>query len=151
MRRLDVVVVPFGSYAYFHGDKLLDWYGAQRCHRMFAHRTLLDAGLTVAGSSGHPCGPYEPLLGLQSSVTRRSAGGALVGESQRISALEALHLYTVGSATASGEQDRKERLAPGFLADFTVLGQDPLTTAVSDLGSLPVQATWVDGREAWAA
>ncbi len=74
-----------------------------------------------------------------------------MGASQRISALEALHLHTVGSATASGEQDRKGRLAPGFLADFTVLGGDPLTNAGSDLGAIPVQAKWVAGREAWSA
>ncbi len=47
MAALDVIAVPFGSYAWFHGDTLLGWYGEERLERMFAHRTLLDAGLTV--------------------------------------------------------------------------------------------------------
>ncbi len=90
MARLDVIVVPFGSYAWFHGDTLIDWYGGARSERMFAHRAMIDAGLTVAGSSDYPCAPWEPLRGLQSCVTRRSRGGRPVGTSQRITLREAL-------------------------------------------------------------
>ncbi|WP_263399757.1 amidohydrolase [Saccharopolyspora pogona] len=60
MKALDAIALPFGSYVAFHGDKLLDYYGADRLERMFAHRSLLDAGVSVAGSSDLPCGPFEP-------------------------------------------------------------------------------------------
>jgi predicted amidohydrolase YtcJ len=147
---LGMIGVPFGSYVHYHGGNLLKWYGAARAERMFAHRSFLDLGVGVAGSSDYPCGPFEPLLAVQSCVTRRGSDGASIGPSQRITPLEALALYTTGGAFASGEQDRKGRIAPGFLADFVVLGTDPTTTPHDEIGAIPVRATYVGGRRVWA-
>ena len=145
MRTIGAIAVPFGSYVHYHGGRLLDWYGPERVSRMFAHRSLLDAGITVAGSSDYPCGPYEPLLALQSTVTRRGFDGAEVAPEQRITAGEALALYTTGAATATGEDDVKGRLAPGYLADFVVLADDPLTCAPERIADIAVLATYVGG------
>ncbi len=149
MARLDVMAVPFGSYAWFHGDALIGWYGRSRLERMFAHRSMLEAGLTVAGSSDYPCGPWEPLLGLQSCVTRRSRGGRDVGPSQRVSLREALWMYTVGSATVAGEEHVKGRLASGFLADFTVVDGDLMLVDPDAIGEARILATWVGGEPRW--
>jgi len=151
MRRLGLVAVPFGSYVAYHGAKLVDWYGQQRLERMFAHRTLLDAGITVAGSSDYPCGPFEPLLAMRSCVTRQSEDGRVLGASQRISPREALALYTTGAAAAFGEDGVKGRLAPGYLADFAVLADDPLEVDPRTLDTVPVLETWVGARRVWPA
>lgn len=42
-------------------------------------------------------------------------------------------------------------LAPGILADFVVLGGDPLTADPARLGSLPVRATYAGGAKVWDA
>ena len=148
---LDLIVVPFCSYPLYDGDKLLAWYGAERVERMFAHRWLLDAGVTVAASSDYPCGPHQTLLGLQSLVTRISANGAPVGLSQRISLIEALSLYSTGAAAAAGEADFKGTLSPGRLADLAVLAGDIVEAQPERLSSTSVLATWVGGRVAWTA
>ena len=149
MRRLGAIAVPFGSYVHYHGANLVQWYGSQRLERMFAHRAFLDAGVAVAGSSDYPCGPFEPLLAMQSCVTRTGWDGTPIGVSQRISAREALELYTLGSAYASGEHATKGRLAPGYLADFVVLDEDPLVTEPTRLGAIQVRATYVGGVQVW--
>ena len=151
MRRQGMIAVPFASYVAAHGDKLRGYYGSARAERMFAHRALLDAGVVVAGSSDFPCGPYEPLLALHSCATRRGPDGELFGPSQRITASEALALYTTGSARASGEGATKGVLAPGYLADFVVLDDDPLATDPELLSSIPVRETWVGGERVWSA
>ncbi|HEU5470924.1 MAG TPA: amidohydrolase [Actinophytocola sp.] len=152
MRALDLIAVPFAGYVAYHGGALESWYGPERVRRMFAHRSFLDAGVTVAGSSDYPCGPYQPLLGMQSMVTRQGIDdGVRVGENQRISAAEALAIYTTGSAAASGDEHRKGRLAPGFLADFVVLDQDPLTIDPAGIASIGVRHTYVGGRRVWSA
>jgi predicted amidohydrolase YtcJ len=151
MGKIGMIGVPFGSYVHYHGGKLLEWYGAARAERMFAHRSFLDLGVGVAGSSDYPCGPFEPLLAMQSCTTRRGSDGAAIGPSQRITPLEALALYTTGGAFASGEQDRKGRLAPGYLADFVVLGADPTATPHDEIAAITVQATYVGGRQVWSA
>ncbi|OEU94534.1 hypothetical protein DB35_00840 [Streptomyces abyssalis] len=147
MRRLGAVAVPFAGYVGYHGGALNRWYGEERTERMFAHRSFLDAGVAVAGSSDYPCGPYQPLLGIQSMVTREGADdGVPVGPSQRISAREALGVFTLGSAEAEGTSRYKGRLEPGCLADFTVLGEDILTVEPEGIGSVPVRATYVGGE-----
>ncbi len=151
MRRLGVIAVPFGSYVAYHGQKLLAWYGRDRLNRMFTHRAFLDAGIPVAGSSDYPCGPYEPLLGIQSCVTRESVSGEVLGADQRVSVREALRIYTVGSAFASGEHRTKGRLAPGLLADFTVLDEDLLRVAPNRIASIAVRSTWRAGQCVWQA
>jgi len=151
VKALGLVAVPFGSYARFHGDKLAGYYGEQRLDRMFAHRSLLDAGIPVAGSSDYPCGPIEPLAAITSCVERRSLDGSLVGPSQRITVEEAIALYTTGSAYASGEEHLKGKLAPGMLADFAELSDDPFQTAPADIADLDVKSTWVGGRRVFDA
>lgn len=151
MKRLGMIAIPFGSYVGYYGGKFIEWYGAERVERMFAHRSFLDAGIPVAGSSDYFCGPFEPLLALQSCVTRRGTDGVVVGASQRITPYEALALYTTGAAYASDEQDVKGRLAPGYLADFVVLGDNPLTVDPDHLSEIPVRETYVGGKLVWAA
>lgn len=151
IKRLGAMAVPFGSYVNYHGERLLEWYGPDRVTRMFAHRWFLDAGVVVAGSSDFLCGPYEPLLGLQSCVTRQGADGSDVGANQRISLEEALRCYTVNAARLSDEQDIKGRLAPGYLADFVVLDEDPFAVDPAHLGSIPIRSTHVGGQAVWTS
>lgn len=151
LARAGMTAVPFGSYVSFHGDKLLEWYGQELLERMFPHRWLLDAGVSVAGSSDYPCGPYEPLRAIESCVTRKAADGTILGGNQRITAAEALALYTTGAAHAAGEEHVKGRIAPGYLADFAALGADPLRTDPEGIGQIPILSTWVDGSCVWDA
>ena len=152
MKALGAIAVPFAGYVAYHGGALNTWYGASRTERMFAHRSFLDAGVTVAGSSDYPCGPYEPLLGIQSMVTRTGVDdGEPVGLSQRVSVEEALRIFTLGSAAAEGAEDSRGRLAPGYLADFTVLGENPLTIDPHGIASIPVKATYVGGEPVYTA
>ncbi|SCK05431.1 hypothetical protein H181DRAFT_00074 [Streptomyces sp. WMMB 714] len=152
MRALRAIAVPFAGYVGYHGGSLNRWYGPERTERMFAHRAFLDAGVCVAGSSDYPCGPYQPLRGIQSMVTREGMDdGVPVGPSQRVTPGEALSVFTLGSAEAEGTDDRKGRLVPGYLADFTVLGEDPLTADPHSIASIPVRATYVGGESVYEA
>jgi len=152
MKALDMIAVPFAGYAAYHGGALNSWYGEERVDRMFAHRSFLDAGITVAASSDYPCGPIEPLYAMQSLVTRTGADDeAVVGARQRISPAEALRVFTLESAEACGESGRKGRIEPGYLADFVVLESNPLTTEPSGIGSIGVRATYVGGCSVYSA
>jgi len=68
--------------------------------------------------------------------------GRPVGLDQRISALDALRIYTVGSAHASGEAEFKGRLRPGHLADFVVLNTDILMAEPPTIAHTKVMSTW---------
>lgn len=109
-------------------------------------RDLLDAGVTLAGSSDAPIAPYAPLAGMAAAVTRRTAGGLIHEADQSISALEALRLWTTGSARAANQKGEIGVLKPGARADLVVLSENPLTASCDQLGHISVERTILAGR-----
>jgi predicted amidohydrolase YtcJ len=144
-RALGVVVVPQPV-----AISRASWLGILaegEAERLWPLRAYLDAGVRLAGSSDAPLHPYAPLRGIWSAVTRQNeATGEIHAPDQRLSRLEALHLFTTGGAYATFDEDRKGTLEPGKLADLVVLADDPLTCPEADLKDLPVLLTVVDGR-----
>ena len=59
---------------------------------------------------------------------------------------QALRAYTAGSAYASHAENRKGMIAPGRLADLTVLSDDPVAVSPAGIGGIEVLATFVDGQ-----
>ena len=80
---------------------------------------------------------------------REAWDGGTLGDNQRISAREALTLYTTSAAYATGEEHVKGKLTPGYYADFVVLGDNPLTVDPKRLSQIPVLATYVAGERVW--
>jgi predicted amidohydrolase YtcJ len=145
MKALNVIPNPFSTYVYYHGEKMKE-YGSERLEQMFAVRSFLDAGLHVTQTSDYPPGPYEPMMALQSSVTRTDINGNVWGASQKISVEEALRVGTIHGAYASFEEHQKGSLEAGKFADLVVLGQDPLQIPPSKLIEIPVERTMIGGK-----
>jgi predicted amidohydrolase YtcJ len=125
---------------------MIPYYGAKRVEMMFAHRSFLDYGIAVSGASDNPCGPYEPLLAIQSCVTRKSSAGESLGSRQKITVEEAIRLYTLASAYASFEENLKGSISAGKLADLVVLGEDPRRVDPDEIKDIPVEMTVVGGE-----
>jgi predicted amidohydrolase YtcJ len=146
---LGVIPVPFGPFVHLFGQQILDFYGPERAETICAHRSLLERGIPAGGSSDYPIVPIDPLLAIQSMVTRQTTGGLLVGPSQRVSPLQAAWIYTAGSAFATGEEGFKGQLTPGQVADFVTLDQDLTTTDPASLSTVRPTSTWVGGTCVW--
>jgi predicted amidohydrolase YtcJ len=140
-----VIPTPFYTYVYYHGDKWAQ-YGDERLRWMFAHRTFLDAGIRVAGASDHVPGPYEPLMALQSLVTRKDFRGRTWGANQKVTVDEALRIATLHGAHASFEEKSKGSITEGKLADFVVLAEDPHQVDPDRIKDIKVMRTVVGGR-----
>jgi hypothetical protein len=145
MARLGCVATPFNTYIYHHGEKM-KYYGEERLRWMFAHRSFLDSGIMSTGSTDYVPGPYEPLMGIQSSVTRTDQSGKVWGENQKVTVEEALRIYTLHGAYASFEEDIKGSIEVGKLADLVVLGDDPTAVDPHTIMDIPVEMTMVGGR-----
>jgi hypothetical protein len=144
-----VVPVPH-AYLWEHGDKH-EAYGAARWEWMHAAKAFLDAGIPVAGHSDAPVAEADALLRIQDMVTRRSAEGKVYGATQRISPAEALRIWTLGGAYASFEESAKGSVSVGKLADFVVLGADPLAVPPDTIKDIAIELTVVGGRIVHAA
>jgi predicted amidohydrolase YtcJ len=144
------IPTPFYTYAHYHGNKWVD-YGPEKMQWMFAHKSFLDYGIPVAPASDYTPGPFEPLMAIQSMVTRKDFKGRVWGPNQRISVDEALRICTVNGAYASMEEDTKGSLTPGKLADLVMLAADPHDVDPDEIKNIPVLRTIVDGETVFEA
>ncbi|MCB2172368.1 amidohydrolase, partial [archaeon] len=146
IKDLGILPTIFGPYVYYHGDKLIPAFGEERLERMFAARSFLDAGVKIAAHSDHPCAPYPPLMAIHGLVNRKTKAGKPIGQSQKISVIEALKLYTTNSAYQQFDEDKLGSIEEGKLADMVVLGQDILTIDTEKIKDIPIETTIVDGK-----
>ncbi len=144
IKAIKAIPTPFYTYVYYHGDKWGE-YGEEKLRNMFAHRSFLDAGIPVAPASDYMPGPYEPMMALQSMVTRVDFRGNAWGLNQRVTVDEALRICTMNGAYSSHDEHEKGSIAAGKLADFVMLGQDPHEVDPSTLKDIPVVRTVVGG------
>jgi predicted amidohydrolase YtcJ len=145
IKAIGAIPTPFSSYAYYHGEKL-SVYGPERVNHMFALRSFLDAGIRATQASDYTASPFDPMMALQSEVTRTDKNGNVWGPKQRITIQEALQVGTVNGAYASFEENLKGSITPVKLADLVVLGRDPLREDPFKLIGIPVQRTMVGGK-----
>lgn len=145
IKALGAIPTPFSTYVYYHGEKMRE-YGPDRLNSMFALRSFLDAGVRVTQASDYPPGPFEPMMALQSEVTRTDSEGNLWGARQKITVEEALRVGTLHGAYASFEENLKGSIEPGKLADLVVLGRDPLQENPATLITIPIERTMAGGR-----
>ena len=145
-----VVPAPFYTYAHFHGHKWVE-YGQEKMEWMFAHNSFLEYGIPVAPASDWTPGPFEPMMAIQSMVTRKDYDGRVWGPSQRITVDQALKICTMHGAYASFEEDLKGSITAGKLADFVLLGADPHDVDPDGIKEIPVVRTVVGGKTRWRA
>ncbi|MBO4563656.1 MAG: amidohydrolase [Clostridia bacterium] len=110
-------------------------------------KTLMDMGVSVSNGSDCPVEHPDVMKGIECAVTRRSLDGTgpyLMD--QAFSVREAIDSFTLRSAEASFEERFKGRIAPGYVADFTVLGEDPFRCDASSIHSISVIMTCLGGR-----
>jgi predicted amidohydrolase YtcJ len=143
------IPTPFWTYVYYHGEK---WsaYGEEKMRSMFAHRSFLDAGITVVGASDYMPGPFAPLMAIQSMVTRTDYKGRTWGASQKVSVDEALRIGTINGAHASYEERFKGSITAGKLADFVILENDPHRVAPDTIKDIRIARTVVGGKTMYA-
>lgn len=123
--------------------------GLERAKIMWPFATYLARGVDQAFGTDSPITAVTSMDVLYAAVTRQDhathepAGGWL--PSERISAADALRIYTAGSAAAAGREDELGKIAPGYLADFVVLDRDITACDPEEIQTAKVQATYLGG------
>ncbi len=150
IKAVGAIPTPFYTYAYYHGEKWSE-YGEDRMQWMFAHRSFLDYDIPVAPASDYTPGPYDPLMAIQSMVTRKDYLGQVWGENQKITVDEAIRICTMHGAYASCEEGIKGSITPGKLADMVLLAEDPHDVDPDLIKDIPVVQTILGGRSTFEA
>lgn len=125
--------------------------GEERLAASYAWKTLIEAGIPCAGGSDAPIEPLSPLLGIYSAITRNHHPNSNhdYHESQKLTARQALDLFTLGSAFVAGEEHERGSITVGKYADFTVLDRDLFQSTPEEIRDARILATVVNGKMAY--
>ncbi|WP_110114120.1 amidohydrolase [Bacillus sp. CGMCC 1.16541] len=120
--------------------------GEENLPYCYAWKTLIEEGILCAGGSDAPIEPVNPLLGIEAAVTRRAlSDGNMYSPQETLSVFEAVQLFTLGSAQAIYQEDKKGYIREGYVADFTVLEEDLFEINEKEISKVAVALTVVDG------
>jgi predicted amidohydrolase YtcJ len=137
------------SVQFSHGPSdrdLADRIWAGMSDRSYAYRSLWDAGALVANGSDAPVEELDPLAGIRAGVLRTLDDRPTWHPEQTLTVEQALQATTVNPAWLTGDERRRGKLLPGYLADLVVLDRDPLACEPEELPEISVTATMVGGR-----
>lgn len=142
--RLAIAVTPQAGFIGPIGDQMADRVGPERADWLYRGRSVVDAGVVLAGSSDLPVADNNLRRGMQSAVDRLTESGAALGAAEALTPEEALRTHTEWAARATGQIADKGTLERGKLADFAVFSDSPLTAP--SIARIDVVATVLGGE-----
>ncbi len=124
---------PAGMYATRIGKR---WRQTNR------FRSILDAGIIIAGGSDANVTPPDPLLAIHATVNHQNV-------EQRIDRGRALRMMTLDAAYGGFTENRHGSITPGKEASFAVLDEDLMAVDPSRIKDIRVMETWIKGKPVW--
>jgi hypothetical protein len=112
----------------------------------YVWRKLMDAGSKIPIGTDVPVELIDPMANFFAAVTRKLKDGTTFFPGQKMTREEALSSYTANGAFAAFETGLKGSLAPGKLADITVLSRDIMTCPEDDIPGTAVLYTIIGGK-----
>lgn len=137
----------------FQGEYFIQKYGKKEAKRSPPIRKMLQMGIPVgAGTDATRVASYNPWISLYWMVSGKTVGGTvLYGDENKLERLEALRLYTLGSAQFSREENTKGSLSAGMYADMAVLSEDYFTIPDESIKNITSLLTILGGKVVFAA
>ena len=138
---------------YFRGEAFIGQRGAEAIRLSPPIGTALRMGIPIGGGTdAHRVMSYNPFVSLQWMLDGKTVAGLPTRATEETpTRIDALRLYTEGSAWFSFEDARRGSLAVGKLADLAVLTRDYLTVPVDQIGDIRSLLTMVGGRIVYAS
>jgi predicted amidohydrolase YtcJ len=128
--------------------------GPERIKTTYAFRSLLDGGARLAFGSDWYVAPPTPLEGIYAAVTRRTLDDRNPGgwvPAQKITVEDALRAYTSGGAYAAFAERESGMIAPGMLADVTVIDRDLRAIDPAEIRRAAIVQTIAGGKVIYRA
>lgn len=137
----------------FQGEHFIARYGAKAAEQTPPIAKMIEKGVPVgAGTDATRVSSYNPFVSLYWFITGKTIGGTtLYPKENRLDRMEALRLYTVGSAWFSNEEDRKGSIETGKFADLAMLSGDYFSVPEEEIKKLESVLTIVGGKAVYGA
>ena len=137
---------------YFRGEAFLGQRGPEAARIVPPLVSALRMQVPLGGGTdAHRVMVPNPFVSLQWMLDGKTISGVAMRAPEELpTRIDALRLYTQGSAWFSFEESARGALAVGQLADLAVLSDDYLSVPIDQIGRLTSLLTMVDGRIVYA-
>lgn len=112
--------------------------GRKRAAMTNPYRSLVDAGVIIAGGSDSFVTPVNPLAGIAACVNRP--------QNHRLTVQEAVSVFTSNGAWLGFEEQDKGQLKEGLKADLVILSADPRSVPVRDIENIQIHMVLKEGE-----
>ncbi len=149
MKRLNIIPSPQVAFLW----RLTDLNVQEPDVKFFPMKTMIDRGFRPPGgvdTIGTQNFATYPMFSIARAVNRDTKFGTITQPEEAISVMDGIRMFTIWSAEASFLEKDFGSIEVGKIADFVVLGQDPLTAPKEKLADIPVDMTILDGKVAYA-
>ncbi len=141
-----VVPIPGTSFLHYTRPAYDQNLGRDRYRYAYAMKTFKERGIIAAASTDAPVVPVNPMLGIETMVTRLDRLGDDAWTEEAITVEDALKAYTWNAAYASHEEAIKGSLKPGMLGDLTIYETDLRTVEPTSMRNVKIDYTIADGK-----
>jgi predicted amidohydrolase YtcJ len=150
--QLNVIASVQPYHAIDDGRWAEGYIGHDRASRTYAFRTFLNHGVHLAFGTDWDVAPLNPVFTIYAAVTRATLDGKNPNgwfPEQKLTVVEAVEAYTMGSAYAEFQEKVKGSITPGKLADMVVLSDDIFSVDPAKIRDVNVLKTIVGGKVVW--
>jgi len=150
--QLNVIASVQPYHAIDDGRWAEGYIGHDRASRTYAFRTFLNHGVHLAFGTDWDVAPLNPVFTIYAAVTRATLDGKNPNgwfPEQKLTVVEAVEAYTMGSAYAEFQEKVKGSITPGKLADMVVLSDDIFSVDPAKIRDVKVLKTIVGGKVVW--
>jgi predicted amidohydrolase YtcJ len=123
--------------------------GKQRTWQMYPIRSVHEAGGRIVGGSDYWVTQVEPLLAIETAVTRQDPwtnDGPVLNEDERVDLATMIEAYTINGAYQMKLDDLQGSIEVGKRADLVVLDRNLFEIPASEISDAKVMMTIFDGR-----
>ena len=132
----------------FQAETFISRYGKKAALNTPPIREMIDMGIKLGGGTdGTRVASYNPWIGIYWLITGKSVGGMqYTAKENQLGRIEALKIYTQGSASLIGQDKDRGTIKEGYLADLAVLSEDYLTVDAEKIKDIWSDLTILNGK-----
>lgn len=153
-KKMGVLYDAQADWLHFDVPALEQVFGYHNMRYFFPLRSIIDAGIPVAGGSDHMMGhgkrtavnPYDPFYNMWMAITRKTTRGKVIYPEERITRVEALKMYTNWAAYLQFSEKTKGSIEAGKLADLVVIDRDYLNCPEDEIRQIEPVMVVLDGK-----
>ena len=126
LKKYNIIPSFFIAHVFYWGDIHIKNFGYERASKISPANSALKKDILFTFHQDSPVINPNMFETIWCATTRKTKNGIILGESERISVLDAIKAVTINSAYQYFEEKEKGSIREGKKADFVILDKNPL-------------------------